>query len=149
MITTKTSNPSITRETTFTHVPPSDNDHSDVLISRGNGDDVLWCTAIDEMLSWKINSDYFEPEDQPSHDILEAAIDFAYDQICEGGPAPASIVPSGNGRIAMEWNEGNSTVVVEFIGLGFANYNVFVGQKLTINEQLTRNPLSRKLELRG
>ena len=108
-----------------------------------------WRSAIDEMLRWLSNSEDFELEDRPDGDVLEAAIDFACDQLAEGQPAPSSIIPSGSGRIAMEWNDGRATAIVEFLCLGHAHLTLLHQGKVTNKQVFTRNPKSRKLELRG
>ena len=89
---------------------------------------------------------HFEVDDRPDGAILETAIDYACDQIKdqEGAPTPASIVPSGTGRIAMEWNDGPTTVVIEFIALGQATYTRFKSGKIELKQHLQRNPRSRK-----
>jgi hypothetical protein len=120
---------------------------SDALSSYRRGDRDAWTHAIDEMLRWKAAPDQFDASDQPNDAILETAIDYAVDQRDENGPAPDSIVLSGSGRIAMEWNDDSATVVVEFVGLGAATYSRFMGQQLQEGGRLTRNPRSRKLEL--
>ncbi len=114
-----------------------------------NSDVALWKSAYDEMLLWRSSSSPFELEDQPDQAILDTAIDYAVDQIREGGPAPSSIIPSGSGRIAMEWNDAPVTVIVEFIDVGTAIHTIFKGQKIVSRGRLIRNPKSRKLELRG
>jgi hypothetical protein len=114
-----------------------------------NDDIAAWKSACDEMLLWRSLSSPFEPEDQPDQAILNTAIDYAVDQIREGGPAPSSIIPSGSGRIAMEWNDAPITVIVEFIDVGTAIHTIFNEQKVVSRGILIRNPKSRKLELRG
>lgn len=109
----------------------------------------LWKQAIDEMLAWRAGSELFEPDDVPDQEILDTAIDYAMDQIRERGPVPSSIIPSGSGRIAMEWNDRDSTVVIEFVALGVATYTLFDCGKRRHKLYLFRDPASRKLELRG
>ncbi len=109
----------------------------------------LWRQAIDEMLGWRSTPEQFPPEDRPDQDIIITAIDYACDKVEDGGPVPESIVPSGSGRIAMEWNAGTTTVIVEFIGLGVATLTRFEGQRVVVKTVLYRNPKSRKLEQRG
>jgi hypothetical protein len=92
----------------------------------------------------------FEEDDRPSDEALDTAIDYAIDQIetPAGADAPDSIIPSGSGRIAMEWNVGGVTISIEFISRGTARYSMFQGGKLVVYETLVRNPESRELEKR-
>lgn len=113
------------------------------------GDTTVWKSAYNEMLLWRSPSSPFDQEDQPDQAILDTAIDYAVDQIRHGGPAPASIIPSGSGRIAMEWNDEPYTVIVEFVDVGTATRTIFKEQKVESKVLLVRNPKSRKLELRG
>jgi hypothetical protein len=111
----------------------------------------LWKDAIDAMLGWKMDSTQFETEDRPNYAILDTALDYACDQMesdqCD--PAPDSIIPSGDGRIAMEWNDGPFTVILEFVARGLAVLQKFKQGKLEETYPLHRNPRSRKLELQG
>lgn len=138
----------ITRDVTFKYATICGNDTADIM-SFDQKDGSLWKQAIDEMLRWKGSDDLFEPEDRPTAEILDTAIDYAMDQIKEGGPVPASIIPSGSGRVAMEWNDKLVTIVVEFTGLGIATYARFEHGRLVARSTLRRNPQSRKMELRG
>lgn len=115
------------------------------------GDDTLWREAIDEMLRWVYPAAGLRLEDVPEHDVLSTAIDYAVDQAEESDAArpPDSIVPSGSGRIAMEWNDGAITLIVEFVKQGVANYTEFHEGKIYRQGLLVRNPTSRRLELRG
>ncbi len=110
-----------------------------------------WKKAIDQLLAWRRAAGADDGEDLPTSEIADSAIDFAYDQI--GGVyacAPDSMVPSGAGRIAMEWNNENGTVVLEFVELGTASYTRFDRNgKILEKHVLKRNPTSRQLELRG
>lgn len=104
------------------------------------------------MLAWINMKSGENCGDYPTQEIAETAIDYAMDQINDehGADAPDSIVPSGGGRIAMEWNERSSTVIVEFVGLGTATYTKFDSAgKIAERRHLQRNPQSRRLELRG
>jgi hypothetical protein len=121
------------------------------LTSPANAELTLWKKAIDQLLAWRNATETDDGGDIPIPEIADSAIDFAYDQIdgqltC----APDSIVPSGAGRIAMEWNNENGTVILEFVELGTATYTRF-GRNGKILEKhvLKRNPTSRQLELRG
>ena len=111
----------------------------------------LWKTAIDQLLAWKKAPKMDDCGDYPTREIVDSAIDFAHDQI-DGEPAraPDSMVPSGAGRIAMEWNNENGTVILEFLELGTASYTRFDRKgKILEKHILKRNPTSRQLELRG
>lgn len=121
----------------------------DSLASFINNDASLWRSAIDELLRWKSAADTFDDDDAPDSAILDTAIDFAVDMLHERGPAPRSIVPSGNGSIAMEWRDGAVTLIVEFNEPGRATYSKFCNGRLDEVENLYRDPMSRKLELRG
>jgi hypothetical protein len=114
-------------------------------------DATLWEQIVDQLLRWKSNPDMFEIQDQPDHPVLATAIDYAVDQMRgnEGAAAPGSVISSGNGRIAMEWNDGPLTVTIEFTGLGVAEYTLFDHGKVHKKSALLRNPRSRQLELRG
>ena len=110
----------------------------------------LWKKAIDQMLAWKKIGGVENCEDYPAQDVANTAIDFAIDQSATGISAPDSIVPSGGGRIAMEWNTPSETIIVEFIGLGTATYIRFDGAgKVAARDSLRRNPQSRRLQLQG
>jgi len=110
-------------------------------------DAALWDDACERMLAWRSSTDQFEPDDAPEVDILDTAIDFAVDERTRGGPAPSSIVPSGDGRVAFEWNDRGSTMVVEFIARGRARFTRIISGKVVEKGVLVRNPKSRKLEL--
>jgi hypothetical protein len=102
-----------------------------------------WQQAIHEMLGWMSTPDQFDPQDQPDDAILETAIDYAADQIEEeeGDIAPDSIVLSGSGRIAMEWNDGAATAIIEFVQRGKAHFTLFVEGKVREKQVLVRNPV--------
>jgi len=124
---------------------------ADALVSSVRPDVKHWQHAIDEMLRWKSCPGQFGVDDQPEEAVLDTAIDYAVDQIedAQGYPAPSSIIPSGSGRIAMEWNDGSFTVIIEFVALGRAIYTRFNHGKVEERRELNRNPKSRKLEMRG
>jgi len=122
----------------------------DALASQEVSDDqTLWNEVIEDMLSWLSDSSIFDPEDRPDKDILETALDSAYDQRSVSAPVPSNVVPSGSGRIAFEWYVGNDAEIVEFIGLGKAIYTKFEGDRVVETSYLFRNPQSRKLEKEG
>lgn len=140
----------ITRDTTYRTMetggtPPA------ALKTRFRPEVEHWQSAIDEMLRWRLDGSVFEPEDRPRIHILDTAIDFAADQKEDesGGRAPTSIMPSGNGRVAMEWNQGSYTMIIEFVALGRAVCTEFSGGEVRNQYELKRNPVSRKLEIRG
>jgi len=112
-------------------------------------DTALWEHAREKLLSWRSNADQFEPEDAPDIAVLDTATDFTVDEQNRGGPAPSSIVPSGNGRVAFEWSSRGETMIVEFISRGHARYTSFVNNKVVEKGLLARNPRSRLLELEG
>ena len=115
-----------------------------------NREPALWKQAIDQMLEWKTKRSVDNCEDYPTQDVADTAIDFAVDQSDTGTSAPDSIVPSGGGRIAMEWNTPFQTIIVEFIGLGAATYIRFDSAgKVAARDTLRRNPQSRRLQLQG
>ncbi len=115
-----------------------------------NREAALWKQAIDQMLAWKKTRIVENCEDYPAQDVADTAIDFAVDQSDTGTSAPDSIVPSGGGRIAMEWNTPSETIIVEFIGLGTASYIRFDSAgKVAARDTLRRNPQSRRLQLQG
>lgn len=129
--------------------------HGPSPIARISSDDYeigLWKQAVDQMLQWRKSASADRSEDLPSAEIVDAAIDFAMDQIGlkHATSAPDSIVPSGAGRIAMEWNSATSTVILEFVETGGAIHTRF-GPNGTVVERnrVQRNPKSRQLELRG
>ena len=110
----------------------------------------LWKQAIDRMLTWKSGGGADHPDDPPKAEIITAAIDYACDQSDSGISAPDSMVPSGAGRIAMEWNDRNGTTIIEFVDLGTAQFTRFDrGGKVVERHTLRRNPRSRQLELLG
>ena len=139
----------ITRDTTLRTIGVGAG-HTDWL-SSFHADKDLWSEAIDQMLGWKSGSIQFEAADRPDEDILSTAIDYAVDQINagEGASAPNSIIPSGSGRVAMEWNDGQRTIIIEFFEPGRANYTEIYRGKFARKITLVRNPTSRQLELRG
>lgn len=112
-------------------------------------DEMLWKEIIEAMLSWRLDFSRFDPEDRPDGEILDTAIDYACDEIRSGAPAPSSVVPSGSGRVAFEWNAGDNTVIVEFVDRGVAMLTQFVGDLVESNVRLKRDPLTRKLEIEG
>jgi hypothetical protein len=115
----------------------------------------LWRDAIDCMLRWSSDPDIFAPTDLPDPAVLESAMDLAFDlwDQEEERPratrwaAPTSIVPSGDGRIAFEWNNKDETVIVEIVGAGSATATVFQAGKVVEHGPLQRNPLTRKIEM--
>jgi hypothetical protein len=111
----------------------------------------LWRQAIDEMLGWMSPAGDLDSQDLPQGEILATAIDYAVDQAIDpnGAPPPDSIIPTGSGRIAMEWNDGPRTVIVEFAGRGEAEYIEMRSGAMLDRRKLARNPKSRQLELRG
>ncbi|MBV8781243.1 MAG: hypothetical protein JO353_07585 [Phycisphaerae bacterium] len=121
------------------------------LLTSASSDAAMWRCAIDQILAWRSTSEQIDLDDRPDADVLEAAIDFAVDQIeaCDGVVAPNSIVLSGSGRIAMEWNEESLTSIIEFVGRGTAVHTQFNRGKVILKQFLDRNPISRHLELRG
>ena len=137
----------LTRESSAKYETATDGAPPEALFT--GSDAAAWRSAYNEMLGWMSPSSPFDPEDQPDQVIIEAAIDYAVDQIRANGPAPSSIIPSGNGRIAMEWNDAPFTVIVEFVDRGTATRTIFANQRVSSKVLLIRNPKSRKLELRG
>ena len=107
----------------------------------------LWDDALDRMLEWRKTPEQFEPEDAPDLAVLDTAIDYAVDERTDGGVAPVSIVPSGNGRVAFEWHSHGAIMLIEFVERGRAVYTRFVDGKVEEKGQLVRDPKSRKLEL--
>lgn len=125
--------------------------NADALVSSSRPDVALWRQAIDQMLGWRSAAADLAAEDKPDDDVLDTAIDYAVDQIenISGAAAPSSIIPSGSGRIAMEWNDGSITFIIEFVALGTANLIEFRAGKVIRRSTLRRNPKSRQLELWG
>lgn len=122
----------------------------EALATMSTTDDAsLWEDACERMLAWRLNSEAFAPEDQPSIEILDTAIDFAIDERTSGGPVPSIIIPSGDGRVAFEWHNRRSTMIIEFVGQGRAKYTKFIDGSVSEKGILVRNPRSRKLELGG
>jgi hypothetical protein len=116
-----------------------------------NGELKLWRSAIDQLLAWRNAPKEGDGEDAPRGDVVDSAIGFAFDQL-EGASvrAPDSMVPSGAGRIAMEWNAEDGTLILEFVETGTASYTRFDRNgKIMERRLLKRNPTSRQLELRG
>ena len=133
-------------------IPVGDTSNSsEIALTRPpNREPALWKQAIDQMLAWKKIGSVENCEDYPAQEIADTAIDFAIDQNATGISAPDSIVPSGGGRIAMEWNAPSTTIIVEFLGLGIATYTRFDGAgKVAARDTLRRNPQSRRMELQG
>ena len=123
---------------------------ADALATREvDEDQTLWMEIIEAMLSWRSDSSRFDPADRPDEDILDSAIDYAFDQIPGGAPAPSNVVPSGSGRVAFEWNAGDDAAIVEFIDRGIAMFTRFVGDRVESKVRLVHNPRSRKLEIEG
>ncbi|MBI1374287.1 MAG: hypothetical protein GC159_16345 [Phycisphaera sp.] len=121
----------------------------DTIICQQKAND--WQQAVDVLLGWKSSPDQFDPEDRPDAAILDTAIDYAFDQsrFEDGDVAPDSIIPSGSGRVAMEWNDGQETVIIDFVGRGVARYTLFKQGRVQAKLVLRRNPESRQLELQG
>jgi hypothetical protein len=122
---------------------------ADALTSREPDDRALWNEALEAMHSWRFDPEQFAPEDRPDIHILEAAIDYAVDQLEQGAAAPSSIVPSGSGRVAFEWRADNETMIVDFVGRGEAVLTHFVGGRVVEKERLVSDPLTRRLEPEG
>ena len=113
-----------------------------------NVDAALWEEVNDTLLSWLGGSSSLEEEDQPSREILESALDFTDDLRSEGQPAPSFVVPSRDGLIAFEWHYGGGRIeIVEVIKRGTFLYTQFTNNKVTKRVELTRNPLTRKMQL--
>lgn len=122
----------------------------ETLASQEVGDDqAFWDEVIEDMLSWLSDPSIFDPEDQPDKEILETALDYAYDQRSVSASVPSNVVPSGSGRIAFEWYAGDDAEIVEFIELGKAILTRFKGNRVIEVSHLFRNPQSRKLEKEG
>jgi hypothetical protein len=119
-----------------------------VLSHQANAEHGPWFEAIAEMRRWRAQPEQFEAEDRPDALVLTTALDYAVSQneLAEGDPAPHSIVVSGGGRIAMEWNDGPLTVIIEFTGPGAACYERFKSGKLECSGLLHQNPQNHALE---
>lgn len=129
---------------TRTHAAPPE-----ALATSATGDAAVWDDACERMLAWRSNPNQFAPDDQPSTEILDTAIDFAVDERTRGGPAPSIIIPSGDGRVAFEWHYRHSTMIIDFVGRGRAKYTKFADGRVVEKGVLIRNPQTRKLELGG
>jgi len=129
---------------TRTHAAPPE-----ALATSTTGDAAAWEDACERMLAWRSNPGQFAPDDQPSTEILDTAIDFAVDERTRGGPAPTIIIPSGDGRVAFEWHYRRSTMIIDFVGRGCAKYTKFADGRVVEKGVLIRNPQTRKLELGG
>jgi hypothetical protein len=148
MIVIKEKNASIAREAAT--LPDFDVAFdSPILMSSAPPERDVWKKAVDEMLGWMSSPSQFADEDRPTAEILRAAMDYAADQMSSvGADAPDSIIPSGSGRIAMEWNDGSATGVLEFKSLGVAEYTRFDQGKVTKRTIVFRSPASNKWEIR-
>lgn len=147
---TEVPRPAITRDQ-IVPVICSTGESAATLTAPVNGELELWKSAINQLLAWRKAPKEGDSGDAPCSDIVDSAIDFAFDQI-EGEyvRAPDSMVPSGAGRIAMEWNGEEGTVILEFVETGTASYTRFGRNgKILESHFLKRNPASRQLELRG
>jgi hypothetical protein len=109
----------------------------------------MWSKAIDQLLTWRLESQKQGGDDLPSNQVIDSAIDFAKDMI-DGGIAycaPDSMVPHGGG-IAMEWNPNSGTFILEFSESGIARYTQFNKHgKVVESGHLLRNPSTRQFEL--
>ena len=121
----------------------------DSLLASATDDVALWNDACERMLAWRSAPDEFDGDDQPSIEILDTAIDYAVDERDRGGPAPTIVVPSGGNKIAFEWHARRCTMIIEFIGCGYAKYTKFVDGRVIEKGVLERNPRTRKMELGG
>ena len=83
----------------------------------------LWTRLRDELLRWRANGDdLFAPEDRPSQALLDSAIDFSVDFFESRLPAPLSLAASRHRRISLEWREGDTLTLIEFVQPGEAEY---------------------------
>jgi hypothetical protein len=114
-----------------------------------SADGDIWNRAIDELLDWMSQACAALDDDQPSKGALEAAIDFAQDQVAAGGPAPDSIVPSASGNIVMEWNDRGTIVLVRFVDVGEARMTRLEKGRVVFTGSLCRDPRSRSIQLRS
>lgn len=124
---------------------------SDVLATGSPSRDAEhWQSLIDELLRWKREAaSLFDPDFVPSPEVLETSIDFALDVQGQGDPAPRSVAPSGDGKIAFEWRAGPRTVLVEVLHAGLIEYTEFFGDRVIEEGVYRRDPLTRRLELAG
>ena len=106
-----------------------------------------WKAVIDELLRWRKNSaDIFEPEDEPTSEVIETAIDFCHDfQTC-GYPMPLSMSARGNGGLTFLWREEHSSISVEILESGLAEFTEFRYGKLVSSQQKARHPTTRAVE---
>ncbi len=113
----------------------------------------LWKKLIDQLLAWRSASEVEAGDELPVREIVDLAIDFASAQIKDGDSvscAPDSMVPSGAGRIAMEWNDENGTRILEFVQPGTAALTTFGRDgRISAKLALKLDPAGRQLERRG
>ena len=107
------------------------------------GDEALWKAVIDRLLKWSSDLSIFAPDDRPDALILRSAIDFAYDSMAEDQPAPTSMMPSGQGAIAFEWDTGRFTQIVELTGIGTGTFTSFKDGKIVAHIGISRDPETR------
>lgn len=106
-----------------------------------------WFDAIERMLEWRNSPETFAPEDRIDIGVLDSAIDLAVDYDSMNQPVPSSIVPSGSGCIAFEWNAGSETMIIELTGVGRATVTRFEDGRVVYRGVLLRDPKTRKLQL--
>jgi len=77
----------------------------------------VWRSLIDELRRWFVNGEQlFDEADQPSSEIIEAAIAYAEDSRDRRKPPPSGVSPSGNGQIVFEWRRPEDTILLlEFV----------------------------------
>ncbi len=122
---------------------------SDALATGSSGRDAEhWQTLIDELLRWKGEAtSLFDASFVPSSEVIETSIDFALDVQSQDDPAPRSVAPSGDGKIAFEWRAGPRTMLVEVLAAGLIEYTEFSGDRVVEEGVYRRDPRTRRLEL--
>ncbi|HVZ94735.1 MAG TPA: hypothetical protein VG797_09515 [Phycisphaerales bacterium] len=106
-----------------------------------------WSDAIESMLAWRLNADVFEETFRPAAEIIDTAIDFAWDQASRFTDAPSSIVPGGNGTLVFEWHGSVEALTIEFVEQGRARVALFTSNRIIKRGLMTRNPANRRLEM--
>lgn len=91
-----------------------------------------WRSAVSEMTEWKAEPIRFDEGNRMDEGALDTAIEYAIRQLRSSKVevAPDSIVPSGFGRLTMEWNDLKRTVTMEFLAKGKAEITEFSGGKI-------------------
>lgn len=105
-----------------------------------------WLSVIDQLLGWLTNPEAVEdPELEPlSRDLVQSALDFAYDAQHAGLLPPSAFGPSVDGGISFERRfDDTSLEHLEIVEIGLAEVTVIRSGQVLANYWLERDPQHR------